>query len=250
MSMLRQSALAAVAALGLAFPVMAQDWGTVKGVVTWGGKEPPKAVKLDVNKDQAHCLSKGDILSEEFVVGKSGGVKNVFVWLTDAENPKKKLPVHPSLKAARDKEVTLDQPCCRFEPHVLAVREGQTVVAKNSSPVAHNINWQGGADNPGDNKIIPPNGQIKIELTASPRPIAVSCNIHPWMRGWMRVFDHPYFAVTDEDGKFEIKNAPAGKYNLVMWQEGVGWVNGGKVGKAIEIPAGGALELKEQVKPE
>jgi hypothetical protein len=66
----------------------------------------------------------------------------------------------------------------------------------------------------------------------------------------VRVFDHPYFAVTDADGKFEIKDAPAGKYNVVMWQEGVGWVNGGKAGKTIEIPAGGTVEVNEKVKPE
>ncbi len=70
------------------------------------------------------------------------------------------------------------------------------------------------------------------------------------MKSWVRIFDHPYFALTDEDGKFEIKNAPAGKYNLVMWQGGVGWVNGGKNGQTIEIPAGGTVEVNEKLKPE
>ncbi len=62
------------------------------------------------------------------------------------------------------------------------------------------------------------------------------------MRAWVRVYDHPYHAVTDADGKFELKNAPAGKYNLVIWHEGVGWVNGGKLGKPITIKADGETD--------
>jgi hypothetical protein len=131
------------------------------------------------------------------------------------------------------------------------MREGQVLIGKNSAPIPHNMNWTGGADNPGNNKIIPAGTQIDIDdLVASPRPIIVSCNIHPWMRAYVRVFNHPYFAVTDADGKFEMKNAPAGKYHIVMWHEGVGWVNGGKNGEAIEIPANGTVEAKGQVKPE
>ena len=88
------------------------------------------------------------------------------------------------------------------------------------------------------------------ETREAPRPVVIECNIHPWMKGWVRVFDHPYFAVTDADGKFEIKNAPAGKYNIVMWQEGQGWVNGGKTGQTIEIMAGKTVEVNEKVKPD
>jgi hypothetical protein len=177
----------------------------------------------------------------------------VFVWLVDAADPKKPKapPIHPSLKEIKDREVVIDQPCCKFEPHALVMREGQVLIGKNSAAFNHNLNWAGGDDNPGDNKLIPGGAQIKIEdLKASQRPIKVSCNIHPWMNAWLRVFDHPYFALTDSDGKFEIKNAPAGKWNLIMWQEGKGWVNGGKIGKAIEIPAGGTVEVNEKLVPE
>jgi len=246
---------ALVAALGIVFAGAAHaadEWGTVKGQVTWGGKAPPPKVKLDITKDPEHCLSKGDIYSEEFVVGKDGGVKYVFVWLQDPNNPKAKLPIHPDLKAVKDKEVVIDQPCCKFEPRALALREGQVLVAKNSAPIAHNIKWTGEPDvNDGNNKIVPAGGKIEIDdLKASLKPVKVECNIHPWMGGWVRVFNHPYFAVTDADGKFEIKNAPAGKYNIVMWQEGKGWVNGGKTGQTIEIKAGGTTEVNETLKPE
>ncbi len=244
------TALAAALTVIFAGAAGAEDWGTVKGQVTWGGAAAAKADVIKVDKDVAHCTSKGPIVSEEFVVGKNGGVKNVFVWLQDAKDPKAKLPINPALKEIKDKQVVIDQPCCKFEPHVLAIREGQTIVGKNSSPIAHNMKWAGGDENPGDNKLIPAGGKIEIELTASPKPVAVECNIHPWMKGWVRVFSHPYFAVTDADGKFEIKGAPAGTYNIVMWQEGVGWVTaGGKAGQKVEIPANGTVEVNEKVKP-
>ena len=225
------------------------EWGTVKGQVTWGGKAPPKAAKVDTTKEP--MCAKCNVVNEEFVVGKNGGVKNVFVWLQDAKNPKAKLPIHPALKAIKVKEVTIDQPCCKFEPRALALRAGQVLVGKNSAAFAHNIHWLGGEDNPGDNKLLPTGGKVTIELNASTRPIQITCDIHPWMKAWVRVFDHPYFALTDAEGKFEIKNAPAGKYNIVMWQEGVGWVNGGgKKGKTIEIPAGKSVEVNEKLVPE
>jgi hypothetical protein len=253
MRSLLSTAIAAGLAVVFAGVVRADDqaWGNVKGRVTWGGAERPKPEKIDVTKDQEHCLSKGDLFKEEFIVGKGGGVANVFVWLIDADNPKAKLPIHPSLKNVKEKEVVMDQPCCKFQPRCIALREGQVLIGKNSSPIAHNMKWAGEAGvNDGDNKLIPAGSKIEIELAASAKPVIVECNIHPWMKGWVRVYDHPYFAVTKEDGKFEFKNAPAGKYNIVMWHEGVGWVNGGKTGQTIEIKADKTVEVDEKVKPE
>src|SRR5688500_3620322 len=126
--------LTAGIALVLAGPVAAAEgeWGTVKGQITWGGAGDPPQKNENITKDQAHCLSKGPVPNLEYVVGKSGGVKNVFVWLVDAQNPKKKLPIHPALAAVKVKEVVMDQPCCKFEPRCLALREGQTLIGKNS----------------------------------------------------------------------------------------------------------------------
>jgi hypothetical protein len=250
-SLLTAALVAALAVIFAASARAADEWGTVKGQVTWGGAAPPAPTPIAVDKDKEHCLSKGPIFKEEFVVGKNGGVKNVFVWLQDASNPKAKLPIHPALKSIKDKQVVIDQPCCKFEPHALAIREGQVIIGKNSSPIAHNMKWTGGDDNPGDNKLIPAGGKIDIELAASTRPVVIECNIHPWMKGWVRVFNHPYFAVTDDNGNFEIKDAPAGKYNIVMWQEGKGWVTKGlKAGEPITIPAGGTVTVNEKLVPD
>ncbi len=249
-SFLIASTLAAALSVLISGTARAADgWGNVKGQVMWGGSAPPAEEKVDTSKEPA--CAKCNVIKEEFVVGKNGGVKNVLVWLIDATDPKKPKapPIHPSLKEVKEKEIVIDQPCCKFEPHVLAMREGQVLVGKNSAAFNHNMRW-GGAENPGDNKLIPAGGQIKIEdLKACRVPMKVECNIHPWMNAYVGIFSHPYYAVTDADGKFEIKNAPAGKYNIVMWQEGKGWANGGKTGKEIEIPAGGTVEVNEKLVP-
>jgi hypothetical protein len=218
-------------------------WGTIKGQVVWQGPIPKRAT-LNVNKDQNHCLEKGPLLSEELIVDdKTNGVRDVFVWL--AAPTGQKLPIHPDLAAPKEAEVVMDQPCCQFIPHALAMREGQTLVAKNSSPIAHNSHWTGHPlKNPGGNVIVPAKGEHKIVgLKADRIPVKVTCDIHPWMSAWVRVYDHPYYAVTGPDGTFEIKNAPAGSYQMIAWHEKPGWVlAGGRDGMPIKIEAGGTTD--------
>jgi hypothetical protein len=143
--------------------------------------------------------------------------------------------------------VVLDQPCCAFVPHVIAVREGQEVVTKNSAPVVHNIRWTGHPlTNPGGSVIVPAKGEHVIKnLKAQKLPVQLACDIHPWMKGYCGVYDHPYFAVTDKDGKFEIKDAPAGPCRLVVWQEAIGYRGGaaGRDGEKVTIKAGMATDL-------
>jgi plastocyanin len=210
----------------------------LKGQVVYGGAAPAQP-KLDVTKDQGHCLSKGPVLSEELVINPANkGVKNVFVWITTDGGTKP--PVSPALAAIKDKEVSIDQPVCAFVPHSLGMREGQTLVVKNSAPVAHNVNWTGSpAKNPGGNTIVAPGGKHVISnLKADKRVVSVICNIHGWMKGYIRVFDHPYFAVTDADGNFEIKSPPAGKYKIWYWSD-TGFKGGqaGADGEPVEIKA-------------
>jgi plastocyanin len=230
-------------------PTQAADWGNVKGQIVFDGT-PPTPKQLDVNKDQAACLAKGPIHSETWVVNPGNkGVKNVFVWLVSESGGKP--TINPNLKDPPKEPAKLDQPTCAFEPHCQGIREGQMLKVHNSASIAHNVNWLGGkVKNPGGNKIIPANGNEMVKLNADKQPIAISCNIHPWMKGWIRVFDHPYFAVTDENGNFEIKDAPAGKLKMIVWQEDMGFLGGdaGKEGKAIEVKKGdndqGVIKIK------
>jgi hypothetical protein len=230
-------------------------WGTIKGQIVFGGDKLPDPVELKVDKDQDHCLEKGKLYSDEWVINKTNkGVRWVFVWLApEPGGAVKTLPIHPSLKEIKEKKVEIDQPCCMFVPHALAMREGQVLVAKNSSPKPHNVNCAGHpTKNPARNVIVPPKGQLEYEgFQADDWPISVACNIHGWMKAYVRVFDHPYFAVTDENGAFEIKNAPAGEWRLRVWHDS-GWRGGaqGKQGEKITVKGGAVTDLgKLEIKP-
>jgi hypothetical protein len=233
-------------------PAQAQNgWGTVTGQVVFGEKAIPKNEKAKVDKDMAHCLSKGDILKNELVVNPKPphGIRWALVWLTGVDDLKstKAIPTHQALKKM-DKEVSIDQPCCVFEPRVLGMREGQDLVIKNSAPIAHNSAMNGGLIGPNINPLIPAGGKFTVEnMKARYMPLVYSCSIHSWMKGYIGVFKHPYFAVTDKDGKFTIKNAPAGKYRLMVWHE-QGWViinpkDPLDRGKVITIKADGTTDV-------
>jgi len=238
----------------------AQGWGTVKGQVTLKKGDPlPDNPAVNVTADKQHCLAKGPIHRNDLVVNKKNrGVRWVLVWLApvkDFRNVNNVPPIHASLKKGPAK-VELDQPVCVFVPRMTAIREGTTLVYKNSAPVPHNVSLQGGAQGPNLNQLLPAKtGELVVkDVKARFMPFSYNCSIHPWMKGWVGVFKHPYFAVTDADGKFEIKNAPAGTWRLMVWQEKVGWVvfkSKDNIGKLITIKDKGtttvpAVELKDE----
>jgi hypothetical protein len=218
--------------------LQAEGWGTIKGQVVWAGDKVPERAPLKVDKDQNDCLKNGPLLDDKLVVNpKNKGVRWAAVYLMSAGGFKKAIPIHPSLKEIKKKVVEIDQPCCLFEPHMMALRQGQTLVVKNSAAISHNVKVD---PEPSINQIVPPGGQLKLEdLKARALPLSIACNIHGWMTGKVFVLPHPYFAVTDENGHFEIKDAPAGDFRLVVWHEEVGWAAGdgkpSKQGKKITI---------------
>jgi hypothetical protein len=160
-----------------AAPVVAgddQQWGTVKGRIVWAGDGIPKPTAIDTSKEPK-CVAKegGPITSDEWIVNpKNKGVRYVCIWLR-AEDDKAKLPVHPDLAkiADKDKNVVVDQPCCMFEPHGLALRTGQTLVAKNSSQIAHNVDWSGLRPSQGNNTLVPAGADVQINMKPSEYPI-------------------------------------------------------------------------------
>jgi len=240
-----------VALLAASTGLAAEGWGTVKGQVVWGPAALPEKVKANVDKDQAHCLSKGEIFIDAYVVNpKNKGVRWVLVWLVDPDLATKPLPINPQAKETVLKhKAVIDQPCCKFEPRVMGIMEGQKVVAKNSAPIPHNIFWQGGVLGPNSNDLLPANGEKEYDgMKSRLLPVPYTCSIHGWMKGYVGVFKHPYFAVTDEDGNFTIPKAPAGKYRLILWQETRGFViqdpkNPKDRGIVIDIKADGTTDL-------
>jgi hypothetical protein len=227
----------------------AQDdqWATIKGKVVWGGDNLPEVKWITPTVDQAHCLGAnktakdGKILDEALLVNpKNKGIKNVFVYF--AETPGKEIPIHPMLKNVAQATIAIDQPACTFFPRALAMREGQVFMVKNTAPVQHNIRWIGdGVVNQGGNVTIKPGDKAEIkDLKAQRLPLPLECNIHGWMKGRLGVFNHPYFAITDEDGNFEIKLAPVGNQKLMIYHEEIGYRGGpkGKNGQDFTIKPG------------
>ena len=128
----------------------------------------------------------------------------------------------------------------------------------NKDPIGHNTKVD--SLNKPMNPLIPAGGELEVKFEESDRlPVQVGCNIHPWMRGWLVIRDNPYFAVTDKEGNFEIKNIPAGDWQFQFWHEKAGYVREVKVdGKDVEwsrgrvdvsIKEGGAIDLGEVTVP-
>ena len=247
---MRQSVSCALGcALVVTFAAAATDdekaqWVTVKGQVVFpADKVIPKRAALAVNQDKPHCLAKGPLLDESVLVNpKTRGVKNVVVYLRPDNN---NLPnaafaaeeIHPADAKRKAEEVAIDQPCCVFVNRVTCARVGDTLVVKNPAPVAHNFFWDS-ANNGTHNPTLAAKTDWKMPkpLAKEGPPIQYKCTIHGWMTGYVRVFDHPYYAVTDDDGTFEIKDAPAGKYRIVYWHEnGVRGGAKGRFGEPIQI---------------
>jgi hypothetical protein len=218
-------------------------WGTIKGRILLDGAIPA-AKEHVVNAQQ--CLKDGKPpCSDQWVVdAKTKGIRWVVVFLQPAKG---KLPIHPALAVPKEKQVVLDQPACMFEPHVLAMRTSQHLLAKNPMTIPHNVVLSGFIIN--KNQQIAPGREflfddLKPEVN---RPIIISCGAHGWMKGYLWMFEHPYFAITNDKGEFEIKDAPAGKWNLVIWHDGGGYFGGedGRDGKPITVTAGQTTDLGE-----
>jgi RNA polymerase sigma factor (sigma-70 family) len=230
-------------------PAADRNWATIRGRIHWPESRLVPVRKIDVTTDREHCLSKGELFYEDVIVSpKTRGVKNVVVWLRpDTDNRRDPFPrekIHPSLVEAKSRMHVIDQPCCQFEPRVLAARAGDRIEFRNSAPVAHNVSFV--SDSEAFNFTLPAGkSHVGQPLAAQTTPIPFRCDIHPWMQGRVRVFDHPYFAVSDAEGNFEIRNAPAGKWRLVIWHEN-GYHRGreGALGMPVEMKAGAVLEVK------
>ena len=193
------------------------DEGTITGKVSYTGTAPePK--KIDTSADAA-CTSKSPNLTTEDWVVKDGKLANTFVYIKDgtlADNSK----IGDYTFTTPSTPAVLDQNGCHYRPHVLGVMVNQDISITNSDPTTHNIHFTP-AKNPDWNQS-QPNGAAPLmhKLARAEILVPVKCNQHPWMKAYVGVLNHPFFAVSGEDGSFTIKNVPAGKYTVVAWHEG------------------------------
>lgn len=195
----------------------AEGWGSLTGKFVFAGPRP-EPTKLDVNKDQEVC-GKHNLINEELLVGPDGGIENVVIYVRS-----KDVKIHPDVAKFAQSKPKCDNNGCRFQPHILGVLVSQTCELHNSDSVAHNVNCQPLGD-AGINPLIPPMGTIEHKFgRAQTIPTPITCNIHPWMKGYILPRDNPYFAITKPDGTFEIANLPSGELEFQAWHEKKGYL--------------------------
>ncbi|MDP6446116.1 MAG: hypothetical protein QGG36_13570 [Pirellulaceae bacterium] len=221
---MRKLNLVVVAACLVAFVSTAHaQWGDLKVKFVYDGTAP-KPAAIDVNKDTAFC-GKHNLVQESLVINpKNGGVQNVIGYLYLGRGKKAPKP-HPDYDKTAQAKIKFDNINCRFEPRVICLRTSQTVQLGNPDPVGHNTKVDT-FTNPAINPVIPGGGTLLHKFdTAERLPAGVSCSIHPWMKGWLVIKDHPYMAVSDENGELSIEKLPAGKWTIQFWQEQAGYVS-------------------------
>jgi hypothetical protein len=189
-------------------------WGAIQGRIVYSD-DAPQAVTLDIERDAEVCGKVG-LVDESLVVNKENrGIRYVAIWLESKES----VPIHPDLRPFAPETPVLDNRDCRFEPRMLAVRTGQTLLLKNSDPIAHNAAVYVRRTTP-FSEVIPQNQPLeKIFAKAETQPTRVDCSIHAWMKSWLIISDHPYVAITDADGRFSIPQIPAGEWKFRFWHE-------------------------------
>ena len=207
------------------------------------GSEAPVRKGDPEAKDGAICAAV-DLPSDELVIDpKTKGIRHIFVYIRKVD----KAAIHPKLKTSKNKEVVFDQKGCRFTPHTLIVRTDQAVVVKSNDNCAHNTHTYP-IRNKADNFILNANNRTGIKFKypiAEFLPTTIKCDIHPWMKAYWLILDHPYMAVTDAEGRFTVTGLKPGTYEFRCWHELVGYVAAGvRRGFSVTIKANQTTRLK------
>jgi plastocyanin len=192
-------------------PVDPATAGSITGRISFAGTPPaPTPIKMGADP---YCEKQGAAVTETIVVGAGGGLSNVFVYVKDGLGSLRfPAPATP---------VMLDQKACRYVPRVFGVQAGQPIEIVNSDPTLHNVHAVAQANrefNMGQPM------QRKDTRTFSTREVMVpfKCDVHPWMNAYAGVLDHPFYAVTAAEGRFELKGLPPGTYTVEAWHETLG----------------------------
>ncbi|HMD16194.1 MAG TPA: carboxypeptidase regulatory-like domain-containing protein [Terriglobales bacterium] len=209
-------------------PTIGAGAAVIKGVVKFAGIVPaPKPISMSADPSCSKQHSR-PVLTREVVVDSTGGLQSAIVFISNGLGDRTfDPPTQP---------VVISQKGCLYEPHLLAVRENQPFEVVNDDPTSHNIHPTP-ANNREWNKAELPGATVEEAFAREEIAIPVKCNVHSWMRGYIAVLKNPYFAVTKQDGSFDLPNLPPGTYTIKVWHE--------KLGTASQTITIGANQTKE-----
>jgi len=215
--MRRRAARLACGVMGIALAgwlpgVGAVSAASIRGSVLNAGPAPERK-PVPINIDQYVCGKSRE--SEDLIVGPNRGIRWAVVSLQAA--PPGARPEPPS------KPVQMDQQQCVYVPRVVVVPVGGTVEFLNSDRLLHNLH-SASTENPTFNRTQPKGRTIPV-VFKKPEIVRIDCDLHTWMRAWVVVAEHPFYAVTGPNGEFALDNVPPGKHTLKVWQEALGTVN-------------------------
>lgn len=194
----------------------AKDAGTISGVVLFKGDKPePKPIPEIAGNAFCNEHHKGKVpVRDTFLFGKNGDndtVQNVLVYVSKGlEDKQFDAPKTPAV---------LDQVGCVYTPHVVAVMVGQTLEVRNSDATLHNVMSEPRVNPPFNFGMPSPGSTRNLEFAGAELKINTKCFMHPWMSAYVHVLEHPFFAVTAEDGTFMIKGLPPGEYEISVLHE-------------------------------
>lgn len=191
---------------------VAGDGATIKGIIKFKGKQVARRpIKMGADKNCVVLHPNAPALDERWVFGNNDTLQNVFVWVSAGIDGKK--------YSAPQKKAVLDQVGCVYSPHVIGVVVGQQLEILNSDATLHNVNLTS-KENRAFNDAMPVKGMKISKKFGKPEiGMALRCNVHPWMVAYTHAIEHPFFAVTQKDGTFELRGLPPGKYTVSVWHE-------------------------------
>jgi plastocyanin len=178
----------------------------ITGVITFKGT-PPAEKEITPLEEDPTCgaLHTDKPTTHFYVVGPNGELADVVISLN----------VTGKSTGAAATPVTLDQKGCLYSPTILAVQTGQKIIVKNSDPCLHNVHTVSKDGNDQHNDAQMPGGaDLTYSFDKPENFLKFQCDVHPWMFAWVTIVDSPYYALSDKDGKFTIKNVPPGKYTI------------------------------------
>ena|SRR5579871_5271520 len=210
--------MAATAALFVAAVSYGADSASISGKITFDGTPPkPKKIKNLEGTDPkcAEMHADAPLMTEDLLVGDSGGIKDVFVYIKSGLDPSKTYD-HPTTP------VVLHQQGCHYVPHVFGMMAKQPLKIVNDDDTLHNIHAMP-IKNEEFNKGQPTKGGEMTRTFANPEiMVHFKCDVHPWMSAYVGVTSNPFYSVSADDGTFSIKGLPAGEYEVTAWQEKCG----------------------------